>query len=374
MRMNVIEGCEQVRRMMPGSDFFTLRCYGGGSVPDPNAASVQGIQQQAENYPFAYLINSLSQTGGNATLPAPGTGTPTDYNFTGLGNQEVQNQVSGQMAQVLLDIQQGYGPQFIQQRLSDLKQSDPAGYAAYGQLFDQIQNDISQNPPDQPLSQATQSGILNVLQTSQNLTPDQLSQVQNAARGQNVASGVYLGNAPAQAEANAVVGATDVQNNQAQSDASKYLASGVTPSDISYRQIQQNMANLGAFINGQTPTAEFGSLSGAQGGAAPENNTGYTTPGLNEASGASQGLNQAQGLFEANQQVANPYLAGLNIATNGISTANNIYNSLNTNSYTTNNPIMPDITPVNQTFAPDYNDTTSATGTDWSNIAGGNTQ
>jgi hypothetical protein len=226
-----------------------------------------------------------------------------------------------------LDIQQGYSGQEIAQRLADLKQADPNGYAAYGQLFGQIQNDINQNPPNQPLSESTQGAINNVLQQSQSLTPDQLNQVQNSARGQNVGSGVYLGNAPAQAEANAVVGATDVQNQQAQSAATKYLSEGVTPSDIQFRTIQQNLADLGAFINGQTPTAQFSELSGAQGGAVPTPNTGYQTPTINESSAAQQGLSEANTLFGLNQQVANPYLAGLNLASQGISTGNNLYNA-----------------------------------------------
>src|SRR5271154_1709121 len=102
------------------------------SIPDPNQAAIAGIQQQQADYPFSYLVNALSQTGGNANLINPATGQSQDYNFTGLGDQQVQNQVSNQMAQVLLGIQQNYGPQYIQQSLQELQQSDPTGYAAYG--------------------------------------------------------------------------------------------------------------------------------------------------------------------------------------------------------------------------------------------------
>ena len=299
----------------------------GPKIPNPNAAAAAGLKQQIADYPFTDIISQLQQTGGDATLINPATGKPQDYNFTGAGTAENQNQVSAQMAQVLLNIQQGYGAAFIQQRLQDLQQADPTGYAAYGQLFDQIQKDIQQTPPDMPLSQTTQSAIQGVLTNSQSLSPEALAQVQNQARAGNVASGVYLGNAPAQTEANAVVNATDQQNQQAQDAAEKYLSSGVTPEDIQFRATQQNAADLGAFINGQTPTAQFGSLSGASGGAAPYPNTGYSQPTLNEGQAAQQGINESNSIYGIQNQISqgqvNPFSFGLNLAGQGV----NLYNS-----------------------------------------------
>ena len=296
--------------------------------PDPTTAAIAGIQQQTADYPFSYLVNSLAQTGGNATLTNPATGQPQNYDFTNLGTAQVQNQVSSQMAGVLLGIQQGLGSQYIAQRLADLKLSDPTGYAAYGQLFDKIQQEAAQNPPDMPLSQQVQSSINGILQNSNTLSPSELQQVQQQANATNAASGILLGNAPAQAVGTAAVNAVDQQNNQAQAAASQYLQQGTTPSDIQYRTIQQNMQNLGAFINGQNPTAEFSSLSGAQNGAAPTPATGYQAPTLNEQQGAAQGIGQAQTGFayqnELAQNTANPYLAGLSMAVNGIGTANQI--------------------------------------------------
>ena len=304
--------------------FLEPRCYGRGSDPDPNAAAAAGIQQTEKNYPFSYIVNALSQTGGNATLTNPATGQPQDYNFTDLGTTQVGNQVSGQMAQVLLDLQNQYGGAYIAQRLADLKQSDPTGYAAYGQLFDQIQQEAAQQPPDMPLSQATQAGIQDLLQKSNTLTPTEQTQVAQQSNAGNVATGVYLGNAPAQVNATNAVNAVDQQNAAAQGEASKFLASGVSPSDVQYRKIQQDMANYGAFINGQNPTAEFSSLSGAQSGAAPAGPTGYQTPTLNVGQAAQQGISQANSLYGINQQQANPYLAGLNFASQGVQAASNL--------------------------------------------------
>src|ERR1017187_1373125 len=102
------------------------------SIPDPNKAAVAGASADLANFPFQYMINSLAQTGGSANIAGQ------NYDFTGLGNADVAGQMSGQMAQALLDIQNNYGSQYVQQRLADLQQSDPTGYAARQQLFDKI--------------------------------------------------------------------------------------------------------------------------------------------------------------------------------------------------------------------------------------------
>lgn len=232
------------------------------------------------------------------------------------------------MAQTLLGIQQNLGPQYIQLALQNLQQSDPTGYAAYNQLFNQIQQEASQGPPDQPLSEATQGAINNLLQNAQTLTPTEQTQATQQANADNAATGILLGNAPEQAVVNSVVGATDQQTNQAQSAAEQYLNEGVSPADIAFRTLQQNLANEGAFVSGQNPTAEFSSLSGASNGAAPTNiPTDYQTPGINESQVAGQGISNANNLFGAQSELenaqANPYLAGLNFGIQGLSTGLN---------------------------------------------------
>jgi len=327
------------------------------SAPDPNVAAIQGIEQQTQNFPFSYLINALSQEGGSATLTNPATGQPQLYDYTDLGTAATQNQMSAQMAQTLLDIQNGLGSQYIAQRLADLQQSDPTGYAAYQQLFDQIQADAAKAPPNMPLATSTQDAINNILKGSQTLDPTSLSQVQQGVRGNQVASGIYLGNAPAAAEGAAVVNATDQQNQAAQAAASSFLQSGTSPTDIQYRTTQQNMANLGAFINGQNPTAEFSSLSGAQSQAAPNPNTGYATPGMNEGQAAQTGINQAQGIYSGqtdwSSNNVNPYMAGLNMASQGLQTASNLgWNPWSSSSSTYQNyPMTNYSSPAADTFS-----------------------
>jgi hypothetical protein len=296
-------------------------------APSPVSAAQGQLASDIGEFPFQQEISNLAQTGGNATLINPTTGQPEDYNFTNLGTANVQNTVSSQMAQTLLGIQQNLGPQYVQLALQNLQQSDPTGYAAYEQLFNQIQQEAAQNPPDQPLSEATQSAINNILQGSQTLNPQEQTEATQAANAGNVANGILLGNAPQQAVVNSVVGATDANNQQAQGAAEQYLSEGVSPADIAFRTLQQNLSNEGAFVSGQNPTAEFSSLSGAAQGAAPTLPTGYQSPSINETQAAGQGITNANNLFSAQSELANaqanPYLAGLNFGIQGISTGLN---------------------------------------------------
>ena len=298
------------------------------SIPDPGKAAIQGVQTQAQLQPFQYLIDALASTGQSGSVTNPITGQTQNLDFTGLGTADVQNQYQKQMAQTLLNIQQNLGPQFVQQQLSDLQQADPTGYAAYKQLFDQIQTEANATSPGQAMSEQTQSQIQDILNKSQSLNPQELTDVQQGVRGNQVQNGIYLGNAPAQAEASAVVGATDQKQAAGQQEAQSFLASGVDPTDLQYRSIQQDMANLGAFISGQDPTAQFGSISGAQNQGAPNPSSGFNVNPINEGQAAGQGINNALGIYQGqvdwSQNNANPYLAGLSTAAGAAGTAFNL--------------------------------------------------
>src|SRR5208282_116168 len=195
-------------------------------MPNPATSAIQGLQTQSELYPYQYLIDALSQTGGSGTVTDPLTGNPTTLNFQGLGTADVQNQQSAQMAQTLLQIQNTLGPEYVQLALQNLQQSDPQGFAAYNQAWQQIQQQAAQPTPNIGLAQGTQADIQNLLNSSQSLSPSALSDVQQSVRGNQVASGLDLGNAPAAAEASAVVNATDQQNAAVQNEAGAFLQSG----------------------------------------------------------------------------------------------------------------------------------------------------
>lgn len=322
-------------------------------VPDPNQAAVAGTLADAGNFPFQSYIDALAQMGGTATI-----GGKT-YDFSNLGNASQNAAVSSQMAQALLDIQKNYGSQYIQQRLADLQQSDPNGYAARKQLFDKIISDAQQNP-DRPMATDLQNQVTALLGQGSNLTTGPGSEteaVQQGVRGGQVSNGIYLGNAPASQEASAVVNAGDAMQQQRQQEAQSFLGSGVSPEDVTYRRIQQSLSNLGNAINGTTPQAEFASLSGAQGGAAPFNPGSTTSPSLNPNSGLN-GIENAASIYSGNvnwaASQANPWTVGISTLGNTASALGNLgYNPFSTpsqpsgSSFSAWNQVTPEMMGIN---------------------------
>ena len=141
-----------------------------------------------------------------------------------------------------------------------------------------------------------------------------------------MANGIYLGDAPASQEASAVINAGDQQQQQRQQQALNFLQSGVSPEDVTYRRVQQSLSNLGNAINGQTPEAQFQSLSGAGQEAAPFNPGGVQSPSINTNSSL-QGLQNAADIYSGNvnwaDNQANPWTVGLSSLANGASILNN---------------------------------------------------
>lgn len=276
-----------------------------------------------ENYPLQYLVDAASKSGKAVTV-----GGKT-YDFTGLGDADNARVMSDKMAATLLDIQRGLGPQFIQQRLDELKQADPKGYAARQDLFDRILAD-SQAHPNRPLAEDLQSSIVGQLTNAGRLDARELEQVQQQVRGGQAARGNTLGNAATSQEASAAVQASDTLKNQQQQEALGFLNSGVTPEDVEYRRLQQSLQNLGAFQSGQTPTAEFRSLSAAGNGAAPFISGGPVGgPGgvQTDPNAGAQGQNFYNQLYSGQvnwqQNQVNPWIAGLSTGISGIAPAYN---------------------------------------------------
>lgn len=289
------------------------------SIPDPNQAAVAGMQADVSNFPFEWMINSLAQEGGKATINGQ------TYDFTGQGNAQQALTQSAQTDQALLNLQNQYGSQFIQQGLNNLQQSDPIGYAARQQLGNAVISGAENIPPAQPLAVDLQNQAAGLAQNAGQLDPQTLQQVQQGVRAGQVGGGIYLGNAPAAQEANAVVGAADTLQGQQQNAALNYLQSGVSPQDVQYRHIQQSLSNLGAFQNGQTPEAQFGELSAAGNGAAPFSTPNYSTPAtLKPGAAAQTGINFANTNYATGQQLANPFLSGLSVGANTFSALGNL--------------------------------------------------
>lgn len=287
------------------------------SIPDPNQAAVAGLQADIANFPQEYMVNSAAQQGVPITINGQ------TYDFTGTGNAAQSAASTNAMDQAALDIQNKYGPGYIQQALANLQQSNPVGVAARNQLATNIISQSNQ-PVISPLATTEQNQVSSMLDTSGQLDQQAQQDVQQGVRGGQEARGIILGNAPANAEADAMVGASDALKAQQQGAAQSFLASGVSPQDVQYRQIQQSLSNLGAFVNNQTPEAQFGQLSGAQNGAAPNTAPNYTTPASLDQNAGAYGINFANQSYQTQQQQANPWLAGLSLATTGANAVQNI--------------------------------------------------
>jgi hypothetical protein len=280
----------------------------GPNIPDPNKAAIQGANAQAANFPFEYIINQLAQLGGSADVNGK------NYDFTGLGTADNAAAMSDQTAKALLDIQKNYGADFVKQRIADLQQSDPQGFADRKELFDRILADSQKAAPNAGMSKDLQDAVNNQLNTGGQLTGGpggELEQVQQAVRGKQIANGITLGNAPAEQEAAAVEGASEQKRSQVQSTAQQYLAAGISPEDIQYRKIQQDLENLGAFESGTTPEAQFASLSGAGNGAAPSSAPYSNTAAIDPNAALAQAMQLYSGQVNWSQQQVNPWTAGL---------------------------------------------------------------
>ncbi|HXJ71998.1 MAG TPA: hypothetical protein VNM37_04055, partial [Candidatus Dormibacteraeota bacterium] len=115
----------------------------------------------------------------------------------------------------------------------------------------------------------------------------------------------------------------DAVKQQRQQEGLSFLQSGVSPEDVTYRRIQQSLANLGAFVNNETPEAQFGQLSGAQSGAAPFTSTGTPAAGLNPNAGA-EGISNAFLMYHNQLAQGNSVLGGISTGVNTLATANNL--------------------------------------------------
>ena len=155
------------------------------------------------------------------------------------------------------------------------------------------------------------------------LTDREASEIEQSVLGGQVERGNFMGNAATMQRVKTIAGAADTKRAQAQQDALQFLVSGVAPEDVAYRDRQQDEANLGAFMNGETPTAQFGQLSGAQNQAAPFITGGFgtgTNPNAGQQAAQFNYQNwQAQNNFAQGQ--VNPWVTGLNMGIQATNTA-----------------------------------------------------
>lgn len=292
----------------------------GGDQPDPAKGYVAGINTDLETLPARRLIEAMALLGDSGTVHIPGKrgGTDQFYDFTGLGQADVQRQYADQLTGELLAIQREFGPQYVEQRLRELEAADPEGAQMRRDLWDAIQTSAS-TTTDRPGAQAMQDLILEQINRAGQLDPQTERDISQAVMGGQVARGNYLGNAAAAEESSAIGAYSEAQRARAQEQAMAFLTGGYSPEDAAYREQTQDLANIGAFLAGETPTAQFGQLSGAQNGVVPFTTSGPLT-GVNPNAGWGGVANQA-GVFSARQAAGqsfvNPWVAGIAGAFNG---------------------------------------------------------
>lgn len=271
-------------------------------------------------------VASEWQTGGkynpDGSVTAPRTRQRTvnlpdqqkTYDFSGYGQAQVQGQLAQEMARLQLQLSGKYDPQFIDQALQQEQLADPSGFAARQRMNDLIQEQINR-PADQPVATTLNQQVQQELDAAKagTLDPTMHDVLMNAGSGALASRGGGSDTNAPDFEQPLVTGSAGTQRQlQAIGKATSNLSSGETPEDIAYRREQQNLANLSAFENGQTPQSQFRSLSGAQTGPTP------FVPGQNlptlptNANGAQQAaINAWQTNLQAQAGQANSWMAGL---------------------------------------------------------------
>ena len=231
--------------------------------------------------------------------------------FTGFGEADVQGKIAEDYADLMIELGDKYGLQFVEEARKQLELSDPEGMAArekMGQMIEQQADETPERPVadliDQQVGEQLEAG--NRLDAMSRDVLDASLQDALRARGQTGSVDQF-----AQPMETGLAG--DARRQAGIQKALGWLSSGATPEDVQFRREQQNLANMGAYIGGRTPQAEFANLSGAQQGATPMRG-GSQLPTMNQNAGQSSqqaALNdwQTQMGYESGQ--ANPWMAGL---------------------------------------------------------------
>ncbi len=344
-------------------------------TPDYGAASAAGIQADIDTLPYRRAIDAAAALGGKTSIPTgknkmeetqmvvlpgnlrSGGGQKVPYNeadwkpggkyfqytqngrvkpqvttemrdtgipdmrvadFTGYGNADTDAAINKAMAQAQYELQAKYGPDFIAQAKHELELSDPNGAAARKLLASKIEED-STAKPNRPIADSLDAQIADEVGRHGGITSDEEAVLNSVLADRGAANGQGGAHDYEDMLTSGILGQQRREGQQQKGIS--YLGSGVTPEDTQYRRSQQNMANAGAFLAGQTPTAQFANLSGAQQGPAPFNKgpampTGNPNAGPAYAGYAAQ--NYGNQVNAANSTV-NPWLTGISALLKGSS-------------------------------------------------------
>jgi len=289
-------------------------------VHDPAVAGqLDVIKSMLTKNPKATSFTTYYYQNGQITDPSVATA-----DFTGYGTADVQGKIAKESAQNILALQAKYGPQFIDEALKEEEQADPQGTAARKLSYQLIQDQIA-NHPDQPVADLLQSQVSDQLAAGKNLDSTSDALLKDAVAKAQASRG---DNSQADFAEPLTTGFEGEQRQQAaQQKALGWLSSGSTPEDVEYRRGQQDISNLGAFVNGTTPQSQFQTLSGAQQGPAPFYQ-GQPLAQSNAGAGGAMAGAQLQGwntqLAQA-ESTPNSWMTGLTAAIKSFNVANNAY-------------------------------------------------
>jgi hypothetical protein len=283
-----------------------MGCFSNDQPPAPDyaAANRAGVEADIATLPQRRLIEAQARAGEGI--------------FAGLGDADITAAESDKLAGAALALRQKYGTDFINQSLRELEQSDPQGAAARRQLFAMVSQDAP-GPSATALEMDRQ--ISEQLAAGGGLTDDIRREVEQASLANQTAAGNVYGMAPAFQRVMEIGTAAENRRRANQASAAAWLSSGSAPDDVTYKRTQQKMGNLGAFMSGQTPTAQFSSLTGAQAGAVPNQSYGPLKTNVNQNAGAQSAQfaqqNYAQEMGWASQQ-QNPWVTGIGLGIKAI--------------------------------------------------------
>lgn len=234
--------------------------------------------------------------------------------FTGIGDADIAGALARSSAETQLELSRKYGADFIDAALEQEALADPEGTAARRLLAAEIKR-MAETERERPVSGELSGQMLEDIQAGRALTPD--------VAGQVGAVGRRRGDTTVDLETELEEGVTAEERlRQRLQHGTSWLGSGQTPEDQRFRDEQQAMANMAAYLQGRTPQSQFGSNRNAQQGAAPVAQ-GPALPGGAADAGTFAGAN----LHNFNAQVAqlrgnvSPWFAGLAALTGGAQVA-----------------------------------------------------
>lgn len=246
------------------------------------------------------------------------TPTTQEYDFTGRGDIDNQVDLANKMAATTLATQKKYGVEFARTGVEQEELADPEGTAARRELYARIMAQAAKVQA-RPVSEELRNQITTEAAAGSGLDSGQKESVRRAiiarmARGDTP---------PADIEAGIATRMDTDLDTRRQGKLLNLLTSGTTPDDARFRKEVQDRSNLGAYLSGENPVAQFSQLSGAQHGTTPIARAPSLT-NVNPNAGAA-GREAALGSYSSQMQYAktqaNPWMAGISLALKGAATA-----------------------------------------------------